>query len=437
MARVTLRQRKCGGPSVGRRLTGFSSGCWHTWRGKGGKLESYHPTLPMSHALPFSPSILITGATGFLGGALAADMLAKPEWDNVLLLVRGEDASHAYQRMLRSLARFTFNLELLGRLKPEQVLSGDFTQPAAFIADARLTGIKRVVHCAALTSFGANTRVFSTNVDGTLRFVHHLRQVATIERFLHVSTAMICGDQPTAIVREDEFPRARVKHLVNYTESKAEAERLLRLTLPGFPLVVVRPSIIAGHTRLGCSPSGSIYWTFRMADALGMITCSSAARMDVVPVDYAASALRHLLVCPQLAHPTYHISSDEQSSCTWREIAAAFALTRVKVAHVALAWGGHESAGGGAETDYRTVEFEEIAARRQEFDTLFGPCNKKFMLAAANLYAGFAALDTVFDSSRLRAEGMPASPRFTDYLHVCEKSSSAYTIADQGTIDFA
>ncbi|MBC7366132.1 MAG: SDR family oxidoreductase [Undibacterium sp.] len=383
------------------------------------------------------PTILITGATGFLGGALAAEMLPTAEWANVLLIVRAEDAGHAFQRAARSLARFTSDLSLLSRLKPEQVMTGDFTQPATFIEDPRLAGIKRVVHCAALTSFGANTRVFSTNIDGTLRFVHNLRQVASIERFLHVSTAMICGDQPAHLVREDEYPRARVKHLVNYTESKAEAERLLRLTLPGFPLVVVRPTIIAGHTRLGCSPSGSIYWTFRMADALGMITCSSDARIDVVPVDYAAEALRFLLLKPKLLNTTYHISGGEDSSCTWREIAAAFAATRVHVPQLAVAGGETEATHDTDSTDYQTVAFEDIAARRREFDTLFGACNKKFMLGAAHLYAGFAELDTVFDSSRLRMEGMPAAPRFSDYLHVCERTSAAYTIAEQGTIDFA
>lgn len=390
----------------------------------------------MPSAPAFHPTILVTGATGFLGGALAAELLATPEWDHVLLLTRAEDPGHAFQRMVRSLARFTSDIELLGRLKPEQVLAGDFTQPGAFIADARLRGIKRVVHCAALTSFGANTRVFSTNVDGTLRFVHHLRQVASIERFLHVSTAMICGDQPERVVREDDYPRTRVKHLVNYTESKAEAERLLRLTLPGFPLVVVRPTIIAGHTRLGCTPSGSIYWTFRMADALGMITCPLDARMDVVPVDYAAEALRHLLFKPALLNTTYHIAAGEDSCCTWREIAAAFSATRVGAGQRVAAGGG----GGLAEMSeptYRTVAFAEIAGRRPEFDAIFGPCNKKFMLAAAGLYAGFAELDTVFDSSRLRLEGMAASPRFTDYLHVCERTSALQTIADQGMIDFA
>ena len=385
----------------------------------------------------FKPTILITGATGFLGGALAAEMLPTAEWANVLLIVRAEDASHAFQRAARSLARFTPDFALLSRLKPEQVMAGDFTQPATFIEDPRLAGIKRVVHCAALTSFGANTRVFSTNIDGTLRFVHNLRQVCLIERFLHVSTAMICGDRPGRLVREDEYPRARVNHLVNYTESKAEAERLLRLTLPGFPLVVVRPTIIAGHTRLGCSPSGSIYWTFRMADALGMITCSSDARIDVVPVDYAAQALRHLLLKPKLLNTTYHIAGGEDSSCTWREIAAAFAATRVNVPQLAIVGGESEAADGAESTDYRTVPFEDIAARRSEFDTVFGPCNKKFMLGAARLYAGFAELDTVFDSSRLRMEGMPPSPRFTDYLHVCERTSAAHTIAAQGMIDFA
>ena len=50
----------------------------------------------MSPDLSLNPTILVTGATGFLGGALAADLLATPEWDNVLLLVRAEDATHAY-----------------------------------------------------------------------------------------------------------------------------------------------------------------------------------------------------------------------------------------------------------------------------------------------------------------------------------------------------
>jgi len=373
-----------------------------------------------------SPTILITGATGLLGGALAAEMLVGEEWPRVLLLVRAEDSSHAHQRVVRSLARFVPDPSLLRRILPDQILVGDFTQPAAFIEDERLTTIRRVVHCAALTSFGVTGRAFTTNVDGTLSFVHHIRQVAAIERFLHVSTAMICGDSPPNLVREDDYPRSRVDHLVSYTESKSKAETLLRLTLPGFPLVIVRPSIIVGHTALGCTPSSSIFWAFRISDALGMIICQENSRIDVVPVDYAAKALQTLLLKPSLKHSSYHISAGEESSCTWEEISEAFGKT--------AAW---SNGSPRTLTGYRTSTVAEIETRKGEFDELFGRCNKNFMMKAIKLYGAFSGLNTVFETSRLRSEGVPPSPRFSDYLDACQQSSSAYSIADQMMIDFA
>ena len=371
-------------------------------------------------------TLLKTGAGGALGGALAAEMLGSPEWPRVLLMVRGEDPTHAHQRLVASLSRFVPNPALLARILPEQVLAGDFTDPGAFCQDQRLAGIRRVVHCAALTSFGPTGRVFTTNVDGTLRFVHHLRQVADIERFLHVSTAMICGDRPASLVHEDDYPRKNVDHLVNYTQSKAEAERLLRLTLPGFPLVVVRPSIIVGHTELGCAPSASIFWAFRISNALGMITGREDGRIDVVPVDYAANALKYLLLKPHLMHSSYHISAGEESCCSWDDIAGAFA--------------GAEQAGpepARVLARYRTATLAEIESRKAEFDSLFGRCNKLFMMKAIKLYGAFAGLNTAFDNTRLRAEGFPASPRFSDYLAACQRSCAGATIADQMLIDFA
>jgi nucleoside-diphosphate-sugar epimerase len=372
----------------------------------------------------FAPQILITGSTGFLGGALAADLLDSAEWPSVLLLVRAANANEAFDRAVRSLRRFVTDPRQLNRLERHQVLHGDFTEPGAFIEDERLPSIRRVVHCAALTSFGTTNRSFTVNVDGTLRFVHHLRQVATIERFLHVSTAMICGSRPSRLVREEDYPRTQVEHLVNYTESKAEAERLLRLTLPGFPLVVVRPSIIVGHTRLGCAPSGSIFWTFRVADALGMITCREDSRIDVIPVDYAARALRLLLVKPRLAHDSYHISSGEAGSCSWEELGYAFSRAR-----------GADDTNGSAR-GLRSVELHEIEARKPQFDQLFGNCNKLFMMKAIRLYGNFAGLDTVFSNDRMQAEGMEPPPRFSEYLNLCQGTSSEMTISDQMLVDF-
>jgi len=218
--------------------------------------------------------------------------------------------------------------------------------------------------------------------------------------------------------------------LDNYTESKAEAERLLRLTLPGFPLTIVRPSIIAGHTSLGTSPSSSIFWAFRMSDALGMITGQEGGKIDVIPVDYASRALRFLLLKPTLRYPSYHISAGPESSVTWNEISEAFghsaSWTRPSVGYRASTLAG-----------YRTATVEEIELRKPEFDTLFGRCNKGFMMKAIKLYGAFAGLNTVFDTSRLREEGFGPSPRFSEYIPVCQETSAAYTVADQMMIDFA
>jgi hypothetical protein len=147
-------------------------------------------------------------------------------------------------------------------------------------------------------------------------------------------------------------------------------------------------------------------------------------------VNYASQALKHLLLKPRLTHNLYHISAGEEASCTWNEIAAAFASTTV------LAEENGDSV-VSTQPGYRRVAVDVIESRRPEFDALFGTCNKNFMMKAIRLYGAFAGLDTVFETNRLRAEGFPASPRFSDYLEVCQQTSSSYSVAEQMLIDFA
>jgi hypothetical protein len=151
-----------------------------------------------------------------------------------------------------------------------------------------------------------------------------------------------------------------------------------------------------------------------------MITCREDSRIDVIPVDYASRALRLLLVKPRLAHDSYHISSGEAGSCSWEELGFAFSKSRRT-----------EDARG-----LRSVELHEIEARKPQFDQLFGSCNKSFMMKAIRLYGTFAGLDTVFSNDRMRAEGMEAPPRFSEYLDVCQDTSSEMTISDQMLVDF-
>ena len=78
------------------------------------------------------------------------------------------------------------------------------------------------------------------------------------------------------------------------------------------------------------------------------------------------------------------------------------------------AWSGAARRPQATQVRYRSATLAEIEVRKPEFDTLFGRCHKGFMMKAIRLYGAFASLNTVFDTRRLRDEGIGASPRFAD-----------------------
>ena len=363
--------------------------------------------------------ILVTGASGFLGGAIMANLIASDHWERSLFLVRAPSPKEGLSRLAENLRRFGTPESLLGRLSLDNVLCGDLTDVARFEADPRLADVSRVINCAAVASFGNNPNIWSTNVDGTLNFAECLMQRAPLQRFIQVGTAMVCGPDATSPVAETEDPGQDSRHLVEYTQSKIEAERRLK-KVAGLPLVVVRPSIVVGHTEHGCNPSGSIFWVFRMALAMGSFTCEFDEKIDVIPVDYCASAIIALTLKPQLAHDLYHISSGVDRSCSFREIDAAIARDsgRPRLDH------------------YRRLGYEALAAMKGRFSEFVGPCNKRIMLRAIRTYGDFAELGLLFDNKRLRDEGIALPPRFDTYAGLCALTSSHQTIAEQMYVDF-
>ena len=178
---------------------------------------------------------------------------------------------------------------------------------------------------------------------------------------------------------------------------------------------MARPSVVVGHTQLGCLPSASIFWYYRTMDLLRRSVRPLELVEDVVPVDYVADALMMLLFKPELRHRRYHISAGEASSVPVREVAAAFAR------HA-----------GTEALPYQVVDFATIERERGRLRDALGPGDEERLLAALRLYCQFAALPVeVFDNSRLLAEGMPAPPPFTSYLGVCAARPGGKSVYEQ------
>jgi nucleoside-diphosphate-sugar epimerase len=360
-----------------------------------------------------SPStVFLTGVTGFLGGAFLSHLLDTSFEGEAICLVRADGQEAAEDRVLRSVGRFGHERRLPRniRILPGDLLGNQWHQAP------ELDRVTHVLHLAASTSFGNSRGIRRTNVDGALSVAAAMRGRPLLQRYIHTGTATICGAFPPSVVREDDYPSESATHLVAYTRSKAEAERLLAERYADLPIVVARPSIVVGDTRFGCKPSGSIFWVLRAIEALRFIAWDPRNRIDVVPVDWAAQALARLLFAPKLKHRRYHISAGKGSSIRWNDLASEYARLY----------------GGPARDRYERGEISQITPERVK--NAVGHGHPRHLLHALELYSRFCSLDLVFDNCRLLKEGVPAPPCFTDYMQVCLESSES-TIYEQMRID--
>ena len=373
-----------------------------------------------STLMTFHPKILITGASGFIGGALAAKLLASNEASDALFLIRSSKPEEGMVRLVNTLRNHGITTEQLLQLRLEQILCGDLNVVNRWIDDPRLNSVENIVSCAALASFGNNAAIWPTNVDGVLNMAHGLSHRCSLRRFIQIGTAMACGVSSPNPVPEGYDAGIETQHFLEYTHSKYEVERRLKEELPNLPLIIARPSIVIGHTKLGCKASGSIFWVFRMALLLKAFPCTLDQKIDVVPVDYCADALYLLLTKPKLKYDSYHISAGEKHSSSFFEIDGAIA----------------KATGRAKIEGYQQKSYEQILKMKDQFKTLLGQCNPRIVAKAIKTYGNFSALELAFDNLRIIEEGMSEPTPLAMYAGLCELTSKGILISEQMKFDY-
>jgi uncharacterized membrane protein YsdA (DUF1294 family) len=82
-------------------------------------------------AVSADPTILITGATGFIGGAVTAQLLSRTDLGGVLLLIRAANQESARNRALDSITRFEDRAALSSGWPRCEIIVGDLTDPTS------------------------------------------------------------------------------------------------------------------------------------------------------------------------------------------------------------------------------------------------------------------------------------------------------------------
>lgn len=260
-------------------------------------------------------NVFITGSTGFLGGEILVNLSKRKEINKIYCLVRAQNEVEAILRLDKV---FSFHGDDFDREKVFPVIGNlvDENLTEQLISNPELRDINVIIHSAANTSFSGiyDKMVEQTNIDGLRKIVLFAKQLPKFETFLHIGTATICGkDAKHRMVKEEESPNMDAKHVVSYTQSKAQGELIIRQHLPESKILIARPSIIMGDSRDITPRSPVILWAVATINQIRLIPADQHAKLDVISVDYAANAIVKLLFAKR-KHSVYHISSGPQAA---------------------------------------------------------------------------------------------------------------------------
>ena len=204
---------------------------------------------------------LVTGASGFIGGAVARQLLAREVAVRVLL-------REGTQPNVPDVAAV-------------DIARGDLLDPESVRSAA--AGCTAIFHAGALYSFAASREdLIATNVGGTRNVIAAARAVGA--RLVYTSSISTIGGMRNGSI-PDEYQDAGDVAPGPYKESKWHAERVVRDEVErGLDAVIVNPTFPIGWGDIKPTPTGALIRDFLR----GRLPAYLDTGMNVVDVDDVA-----------------------------------------------------------------------------------------------------------------------------------------------------
>lgn len=266
-------------------------------------------------------TVFITGATGFLGSHILAELIEREDYRNrdIVCLVRCASPNHGVERIRETFNRYNLNAHNLGRVK---IISGDLVLPEFGLDHKDYENLaivsSEVYHCAATVNMMADYETLKPqNVTATKSIVQFclngrrkkLNYASTLSVF--VSTNRNEG----VALETDRLDNPCIIY-GGYGQSKYVSEKFL-LNVPSelCSINIIRYGLLCGDTTNGISaPKDFLGMFIRGAKLVKALPVDSSGKLgiDISPIDIASKMT--VDIATKSDGGIYHIASENPLS---------------------------------------------------------------------------------------------------------------------------
>ncbi|MET8982232.1 amino acid adenylation domain-containing protein [Streptomyces sp. NPDC004539] len=262
----------------------------------------------LSPALRFTPAtsgehreILLTGATGFVGAFLLAELLHRTT-ARVHCLVRARTDAEAKERLAATVRRFGVDLGTTLDDPRLHIVRGDLAAPGLGLDPARWAELSEradtILHSGAhVHHLSSYAQLKPANVEGT-RTLLRLAAEGTPKAFHHVSTLAVFGHGAPLVTEDSPTGGERHPSDSGYPASKWVADRLVQRAFEqGATGAIYRLGRIWAHSSTGAVAQDDLLSRLLVScAALGCHPNDPAWTEPLLPVDVLARAVVALML---------------------------------------------------------------------------------------------------------------------------------------------
>lgn len=255
---------------------------------------------------------VFTGFPGFIASQLIRKSIEQDETTGITAIILPSERTKAETEALRIQQEYN--------CRPIHLVNGDITKPGLGLQpeDEIYLQDKTVIfwHLAAIYDLAVpRDLAWKVNVEGTKNVNSFVSELPALERYMYFSTAYVAGTRQ-GVLKEDELIRPEgFKNF--YEETKFEAEVLAEEMKGGFPVTIIRPGIVRGHSSTGETIKfDGPYFFLNMIDRMRRMPVipyigNSSSYINVVPIDYILAGSIYLSRLDAAEGKTIHLTDPE------------------------------------------------------------------------------------------------------------------------------